>query len=121
MMLYDNLIEIGGCKFILDVQAISDSVKSGNRATTSVTRISEQKGANGNTIGVTTVETETTDSGVEVDVTKFEMINNLINTLLLSELDEDNGLGAAHILAKAPMSFKLAFNTLISMGIIKEL
>ena len=59
--------------------------------------------------------------GKEIDAAKFEIIRTMLDVVLDYGDDEsDTSLGSERALEKTPLSFKLAFNTLINYGIIKE-
>ena len=120
MTLYDDLIEIGNSKYIFDFEALTKAVRTPREESAKTIRIVEQKDRFGGLVG-TEIETETSENIPEIDVAKFELVSNLINSVLMTDLEEENSLGSAHMLGKAPLAFKLAFNTLLSMGIIKEI
>lgn len=71
---------------------------------------------------------ESTDSDLEIppsqfgnitiDVIKWEMINKMIDTILDDLSEEDPTLGRKN-LDKLPVSFKIAYNTLLNYNIIK--
>lgn len=55
---------------------------------------------------------------VSIDVTKWELINKMIDTILDEIGEEDPTLGKKN-LDKLPVGFKLAYNTLLQYNIIK--
>ena len=55
---------------------------------------------------------------ITIDVTKWELINKMIDTILDVLNEEDPALGAKN-LEKLPVSFKIAYNTLVKYNIIK--
>ena len=58
----------------------------------------------------------------EIDISKYELIRLFIEVLVSSEdMESDEKLGAAKVLREQPIPFKLAFNTLLFQGILKEL
>lgn len=57
---------------------------------------------------------------ITIDVTKWELINKMIDTVLDELSEEDPTLGKKN-LDKLPISFKLAYNTLLQYNIIKTI
>ncbi len=55
---------------------------------------------------------------ITIDVIKWEMINKMIDTILDDLSEEDPTLGRKN-LDKLPVSFKIAYNTLLNYNIIK--
>lgn len=58
--------------------------------------------------------------GIQIDVTKYEMYREMIGTLLMYNEQIDNKMGMIG-LNSTTVPFKLAYNTLLMKGIIKEL
>lgn len=56
----------------------------------------------------------------EVDPTRYDLIRLMLDVILSNTDQEDETLGASRVLEKMPLSYKLAFNSLIEFGIIKE-
>jgi basic membrane lipoprotein Med (substrate-binding protein (PBP1-ABC) superfamily) len=60
----------------------------------------------------------------DVDTVKYDMIRNLIDVVLDTMMNtdgaDDEALGADNVLSKKPLAFKIAFNTLLNLGILKE-
>ncbi len=71
---------------------------------------------------VTTITTTT--RGKEVDTIKYDMVRNFVDvvldTMLQLEGEDDELLGANNALSKKPLAFKMAFNTLVKLQILKE-
>lgn len=57
---------------------------------------------------------------ITIDVIKWEMINKMVNTVL-DDLTEDDPTMGRKNLNKLPVSFKIAYNTLLHYNIIKIL
>lgn len=57
-------------------------------------------------------------STISMDVTKWELVNKMIDTIL-DELDEEDPTLGKKNLDKLPISFKIAYNTLLRYNIIK--
>lgn len=60
------------------------------------------------------------DGTIAIDVTKWELINKMIDTVLDELSEEDSTLGKKN-LDKLSISFKLAYNTLLQYNIIKTI
>lgn len=60
------------------------------------------------------------DGTIAIDVTKWELINKMIDTVLDELSEEDPTLGKKN-LDKLSISFKLAYNTLLQYNIIKTI
>jgi hypothetical protein len=60
------------------------------------------------------------DVGIRIDVTKYEMYREMIGTLLMYNEQIDNKMGMIG-LNSTTVPFKLAYNTLLMKGILKEL
>ena len=100
----DNiLLDIGGKEFYFDMDAMSDAIKVVNAP------LIEEPDPNvkGNI-------------SPHIDVAKYELYRDLINTLLSCNEIIDDKMGIMG-LNSLPIPFKLALNTLLIKGIIKEL
>lgn len=117
------MLEFGGVIYYLDLQKFEEVIRiSGNKKPNDnivVTEVVEIKDANGNII-----KTETkkiiTERGREIDVTKYDMIRLMLDVLMELNNETDEELGVDRALSKAPLSHKVAFNTLYNYGILKE-
>ena len=58
--------------------------------------------------------------GIQIDVTKYEMYREMIGALLMYNEQIDNKMGMIG-LNSTTVPFKLAYNTLLMKGILKEL
>lgn len=117
------MIEFGGIVYYLDVDALDKSItpKVGKPTDKiSLTECKEVTDENGKVIGTETVVT-TSLRGKEIDGPKYEIFRLMIETLIDYDDDEnDTSMGVDRALAKTPLSYKLAFNTLYNYGILKE-
>ena len=59
--------------------------------------------------------------GKEIDGTKYEIIRFLIEMIFSNNEEFDDTLGLDRALSSTSIGFKISFNTLLDMGIIKEL
>jgi len=101
------LLEVGGKEFYVDVDALSQCISV------------EKKSLVGTDAEEFNNKTETV-GGLQIDVAKYEVYRDLLNTVLTTNdvIDEKMGVMGLNSL---PIPFKLSFNTLLIKRIIKEL
>lgn len=105
----DNLLlEIGGKELYFDIDRLSDVVKLETKMIVNQT--------------LTEGETEemVDESSLQIDITKYEMYREMIGTILGYGEEIDDKMGFVG-LNKTSVPFKMAYNTLLMKGIIKEL
>tara|TARA_R110000824_G_scaffold374937_3_gene565626 strand:- start:137 stop:451 length:315 start_codon:yes stop_codon:yes gene_type:complete len=100
------LLDIGGKEFYFDMDSLSHEIKVENN-----TAISDDTIPNEENKMFTTLQ---------IDVAKYEMYRDMVNTLLSCNEIIDDKLGFMG-LNSLSIPFKLSFNTLLVKGIIKEL
>ena len=62
-----------------------------------------------------------TEKDVELDSSKYDLMSRMIDVVLTYDSEDlDTSLGYERALDKASLPFKIAFNTLLNYGIIKE-
>jgi hypothetical protein len=109
----DNLLlEIGGKELYLDIDRLSEIV-----------RIEQEPLplAVNEVVGDVEVEEPPLDTGsLHIDVTKYEMYREMIGALMMYNEEVDNKMGKV-ALNSTTIPFKIAFNTLLMKGILKEL
>jgi len=117
------MLEIGGVYYIVDLSAMDklltfdDSLKS-QKMEEKELKISYHN--QGNKVGSEEI-TKEYFKGKEIDGPKYEMIRMFIEVVLMYNEELDDDLGIDRALAKTTLPFKLAFNTLLEYGIIKEI
>ena len=101
------LLEVGGKEFYVDVDTLSKCISV------------EKKSLVGTDAEEFNNKTETVP-GLQIDVAKYEVYRDLLNTVLTTNdvIDEKMGVMGLNSL---PIPFKLSFNTLLIKRIIKEL
>jgi hypothetical protein len=118
-----NMIDFGGTIYYIDMNAFDKAITPvGTKPTDTITSKEIRKTYSGDGSLNLLEEIEVSSlRGKEIDAAKFELIRLMIDVILDYGDDEsDTSLGAERALDKTPLSFKLAFNTLINYGIIKE-
>lgn len=118
------MIDFGGVVYSIDLEAFSKAIKLGDTKPTDVVShktVKTFRDSEGNIINSEMTETFT-ERGFEVDGGKYDTLRMLLE-IIMDDVDEetDDTLGADRALDKLGLSYKIAFNTLISYGIIKEI
>lgn len=110
------LLTIGGKELYLDIDALSETVRIESSKTIKNSELlteekcDESEGENEYLY----------DSSVQIDVAKYEMYREMIITILQSNEEIDDKMGTLG-LNSTSIAFKLAFNTLLMRGILREL
>ena len=109
----DNLLlEIGGKELYLDIDRLSELVRIEQEAPP----ITVNEGKDD-----IDIEQPISDAGgLHIDVTKYEMYREMIGGLMMYNEEVDNKMGMVG-LNNTTIPFKIAFNTLLMKGILKEL
>ncbi len=117
------MIEFGGSIYYIDLDALEKTIKPvGVDPTDKVTDREEKTylDAEGKLTSSEIVEV-TRERGREIDGAKYEMVRLLMEILMDgTEETDDDTLGADRALEKTSLSYKIAFNTLYTYGILKE-
>jgi hypothetical protein len=104
----DNLLlQIGGKELYFDIDRLSDVVKI------------DSKINQDDIIEKIDVE-EMEESSIRIDITKYELYREMFATILSYNEEIDDKMGSV-ALNKTTIPFKIAYNTLLMKGIIKEL
>lgn len=117
------MLEIGGVYYIVDLSAMDklltfdDSLKSQKMEEKELKTIYNDDG-----VRISSEEiTREYFKGKEIDGPKYEMIRMFFEVVLMYNEELDDELGIERALSKTTLPFKLAFNTLLEYGIIKEI
>lgn len=117
------MIEFGGSFYYIDLEALEKTIKPTGLNPKELVVDREQKAqldAKGELIGSEITEVSR-ERGREIDGAKYEMIRLMLEVLMDgTEETDDDTLGADRALDKTSLSFKIAFNTLYTYGILKE-
>jgi hypothetical protein len=118
------MIEFGGTIYHIDLDAYGDTIKLNNYdprelLIESVTKTTTDE--SGKVISTEVLETKR-ERGADIDSTKYELVRVLIDVLMddVGE-DDDDTLGVDRALEKRALSYRIAFNTLMEYGILKEI
>lgn len=116
------MLEFGGIYYYIDIDALDKAITpKGSKPTDKVTLYERKEVFNvdGTSAGVETNET-TSLKGKEIDGPKYDILREMVMTVLDEDEESDTTLGADRALEKTSLSYKLAFNTLYNYGILKE-
>lgn len=116
------MIEFGGTVYYIDL-AHMDKLLVIPLSPVIETETTTIKDESGEIVQVEIMETKIDAKNKEVDGVKYDIIKMFIEVILgyRDDGDGDSILGADHVLDKKPLSFKIAFNTLLTNGILKEM
>lgn len=118
------MLEFGGVIYIIDLNKLSDvlvineDVKGVVKEDFTIKTI-EYMDANGKKIKEKKIKSPR-ETYKEMDASKYETVRYLLEVLFTYTEDVDDNLGVAS-LDRANISFKLAFNTLLNYGILREI
>lgn len=116
------MIEYGGILYYIDIDALDKTITPKGTKQTDVISVKEVRtvyDASGTVSGTEMTETSSL-RGKEIDGPKYEVIRMMVETVIDYNEESDDSLGAERGLAKTPLAYKLAFNTLYQYGILKE-
>jgi len=108
----DNLLlQIGGKELYFDIDRVSDVVKIETKINQEdiLEKISDEMR-----------QDSMEESAIQIDITKYELYREMIATILSYNEEIDDKMGSV-ALNKTTIPFKIAYNTLLMKGIIKEL
>jgi hypothetical protein len=117
------MLTIAGISYVLDFKAL-DSIltleESLKTKEIEEREIKEVYDADNNFTGKE-VLTKHFLKGKEIDATRYEMIRFLVEIIFGNNEEFDDTLGLDRALSNTSIGFKISFNTLLHMGIIKEI
>lgn len=115
------MIEFGGNIYYIDLTAFNETVVSINEKT--ITQIDKKYvlDEEGKIIQTEVLET-VRERAKEIEAVKYDVIREMLMVILDYDggEEDDAALGPERALDKTPLSYKIAFNTLINYGILKE-
>ena len=117
----EHMISIGGYNHILDLDKFSELVNnSANESRTTDIETETKYNNSGTNIEPyeTIVTTREFERAETVDAAKYDVIRMSLEILLTYNEEIDDTLGLNRVLEKAPISFKVAFNTLLNCGVL---
>ena len=113
------MIDFGGITYYIDIDAFDDIVAVKN--TESVVSIHERKTLDkDDNLIERRIFTTTNDREREINTGKYEILRTMIEVLIDENEEFDTSLGIDRALESSNIGFKLAFNTLLNYGVLKE-
>lgn len=115
------MVEFGGILYFIDLDALDkvismELLESKLVETHSKTMLDE----NGKIVSVE-INEHSSERVKEISPAKYDIIRTMLDVVLdITEDEIDDTLGAERGLEKTSLSFKIAFNTLIEYGVLKE-
>jgi hypothetical protein len=116
------MIEFGGILYFLDIDALENTIKVKGSDPKEL-MVDTTTIAHYDSDGLLThseITQTSTERGREIDATKYDLLRMCIEVLIDYNDDTDDTLGADRALEKTPLAYKLAFNTLLNYGILKD-
>jgi hypothetical protein len=115
----NTMIEFGNVYYSIDLVAYENAIRIKDAdPTESVIKTCYNE--DGKLVTREVLETKK-ERTLEVDSTKYELIRALLEVVLDDvEDDMDDSLGSDRALSKRPLSYRIAFNTLLTYGILVE-
>ena len=118
----DNMIDIGGTFFKIDLNAFSSALATSDKEE-AVSGLETETKSNfdidGSPLGFT-VTTREYEKGKEIDGPKYDLLRMCLEILFTYNEEVDDAMGLAKALESTPIPFKVAFNTLLDYGILIE-
>jgi hypothetical protein len=112
------MLSFGGKIFKIDINKIDEIIRVNNPEISEEIEEKIITDKDGNTVTETTKTTMPRSR--EIDAAKYESIRGFLEVVLIYNEEVDDALGIDRAFLEAPMSFKLAFNTLLDYDIIVE-
>lgn len=120
------MIDFGDKTYYFDLEALTKviTIKPKTKKTELIDLVSEFNitttyDGGGNLISTLMTETKRENMNV-LDGPKYDVLRLCIETIIDFRDELDDTLGADRAFASTPLSYKMAFNTLIKAGILKE-
>ena len=117
----EGMIDIGGSLFKIDLGSFSDvlATNDGNGGKSYEVETTINYDNAGMPIGSTVVSREF-EKGNEIDGPKYDILRMCLEILFTYNEEVDDAMGLAKALESTSIPFKVAFNTLLDYGILKE-
>ena len=115
------MIDIGGSVFMIDLNAFSSvlATKDESEGKSYEIETSTNYDSAGQPIGTTVISREF-EKGKEIDGPKYDILRMCLEILFTYNEEVDDAMGLAKALESTSIPFKVAFNTLLDYGILKE-
>jgi hypothetical protein len=115
-----ELIDIGGNSYRINLEKMSELLVSDKSLEAGEVVEKEEKEKTDVDGKVTkTVTTRTYPKSKEFDAARFDVLGSMFQIVLSYNEEADDTLGVDRILDSSPIPFKIAYNTLLSYGILE--
>jgi hypothetical protein len=116
------LLEFGGIIYYIDFDGLSNLVKyeDSNNSEESIEKETKTTNINGGTEKVEATVRQF-PKGKEIDISRYETYRAMLEILLTNVDESDDSLGPERGLKTTSLAFKIAFNTLVQYGVLKQL
>ncbi len=118
----DILLEFGGIGYYIDFDGLKNILRTDPQLEEKDAKESETKTTyiQGG-VEKTEIVERTYYKGLEMDISRYETFRYLLEILLTYNEESDTTLGAERALNDTSLPFKIAFNTLVKYGVLKQL
>ena len=116
----ENMIDIGGTIFKIDLDAFSDVLLTNEDSDMS---IETETIVNYDNVGApinTTISSREFEKDKQIDGPKYDVLRMCLEIIFTYHEEVDDAMGITKALESTTIPFKVAFNTLLSYGILKE-
>lgn len=118
-------LEINGSKLYIDLDEVINVIKIDldefYETEEDIDNSNEQTETGSEENPIIETKTDLPPGGISIDVTKWELINKMVDCIIMRDLGEqDSALGKRNM-DKLPLSFKMAYNTLLKYNILKTI
>ena len=114
------MIDFGGITYYIDIDAFDDVVALKNNSEKIVTTHLRKTYNQFNEIIETREFITSTDRDRELNTARYEILRTMLEVIVDTGDDFDDSLGIDRALESSTLGFKLAFNTLLQYGILKQ-
>lgn len=118
----ENMIDIFGVNYYINLDSLSETLIVDNSYEDKTDKETKTKivyDADGDEI-TREITTREFSKPKEYDSSKYETLRVMLEVVLSYNEEMDDTLGAYSALGKAPLPFKIAFNTLLKYGVLSE-
>jgi hypothetical protein len=117
----EGMIDIGGSIFTIDLDAFSKVLATIDKGDgkSYETETNTSYDGDGQVISATVTSREF-EKGKEIDAAKYDVLRMCLEIIFTYNEEVDDAMGLNNALNNTTIPFKLAFNTLLDYGILKE-
>lgn len=117
------MIEFGGITYSIDIDVLDKLISPKSKKDESLMVTNRETKTyldeKGDIISVEVTE-YSSQKQTEVSAAKYDILRTMVDVIMDTDDDSDTTLGPERALEKTSLSYKIAFNTLLSYGVLKE-